>query len=92
MYTYGLHTSSDGMTEYTGSLIPGFQGNLFTANWATGDIIRLQLSADGKNVMNAGTFASGFSNPIDVVANSDTFFIAEHGSDQITALRWIHTQ
>ena len=92
MYTYGLHTSSDGITEYTGSLIPGFQGNLFTANWATGDIIRLQLSADGKNVMNASTFASGFSNPIDVVANSDTFFIAEHGSDQVTALRWIHTQ
>jgi glucose/arabinose dehydrogenase len=91
MYTYGLNTSSDGITEYTGSLIPGFQGNLFTANWVAGNIIRLQLSADGKQVTNASAFASGFSNPIDVVANSDTFFIAEHGSDQITAVRWIYT-
>lgn len=91
MYAYGLHTSSNGIAEYTGSLIPGFQGNLFTANWGPDNIIRLQLSADGTQVTNASTFASGFTNPIDVVANSDTFFIAEHGSDQITALRWIHT-
>ena len=91
MYTYGLHTSSNGIAEYTSALIPGFQGNLFTANWGAGNIIRLQLSADGKQVTNASTFASGFGNPIDVVANSDTFFIAEHGSDQITAVRWIHT-
>lgn len=92
MYTYGLHTSSNGIAEYTASLIPGYQGNLFTANWGAGDnIVRLQLSADGKQVTHASIFDSGFSNPIDVVANSDTFFIAEHGSDQITAVRWIYT-
>ncbi|HEV2706946.1 MAG TPA: PQQ-dependent sugar dehydrogenase [Pyrinomonadaceae bacterium] len=91
IYTYGLHTSSDGITEYTDSLIPGFQGNLFTANWASGDVIRLQLSADGKTVKSGGVFASGFGNPIDVVVNSDTFFIAEHGPHQVTVLRWIHT-
>jgi glucose/arabinose dehydrogenase len=91
MYTYGLSTSSNGIAEYTASLIPGYQGNLFTANWGAGNIIRLQLSADGQQVTNASTFASGFGNPIDVVANSDTFFIAEHGSDQITAVRWIYT-
>ena len=92
MYAYGLHTSSNGIAEYTSSLIPGFQGNLFTANWGAGDnIVRLQLSPDGKQVTNASTFASNFGNPIDVVANSNTFFIAEHGSAQITALRWIDT-
>jgi glucose/arabinose dehydrogenase len=48
MYTYGLNTSSDGITEYDGSLIPGYQGNLFTPNRVAGNIIRLQLSANGK--------------------------------------------
>lgn len=35
-------------------------------------------------------FSTGYGNPIDLTANADTFFIAEHGPDQITALRWIH--
>ena len=90
IHAYGLHTSSNGIAEYTSSLIPGFQGNLFTANWGTGDLIRLQLSADGKTVTGWSVFSSGYGNPIDVTANADTFFIAEHGPDQITALRWIH--
>lgn len=90
MHHYGVHTSSNGLAEYTDSLIPGFQGNLFTANWGTGEVIRIQLSPDGKTVTSAAVFSSGYGNPIDVAANADTFFIAEYGPDQITALRWIH--
>ncbi|HVF49769.1 MAG TPA: PQQ-dependent sugar dehydrogenase [Pyrinomonadaceae bacterium] len=96
MYQYSdLGSSSDGIAEYTATLIPGFHGNLFTTNFsapAPRKIMRLVLSADGKQVTSALPFASEYDylNPLDVVISDDgtTLFIAEYGGNRISALRW----
>lgn len=96
MYAYeDLGSSSDGITEYTSMLIPGFQGNLFTANFSAPSprkLMRLVLSEDGTKVLNDLPFASEYDylNPLDVIISDDgtTFFIAEYGGNRISALRW----
>ena len=49
LYTYPLHTSSDGMIEYRADAFGGaLKGQILVANYSVGDdITRIKLAADG---------------------------------------------
>jgi len=62
---------------------------MFHCQPGDGEVLRIEFSPDGKPLTAKNVFSSGYGNPMDLTASDDTFFIAEYGPDQITALRWI---
>ncbi|SHL05998.1 malectin domain-containing carbohydrate-binding protein [Rhodothermus profundi] len=86
-------SSTNGITEYTASNFGGaLQGNLLLASF-DGNLYRVELSADGKQVLTKEVLASGFGSiPLDVTALGDnapfpgTIWIANYGSNTITVL------
>jgi glucose/arabinose dehydrogenase len=83
--TFGA--SVNGIAEYTSSRVPAFQGNLFTANFNSGQINRVQLSPTGTSVVSNTIYASGLDNPLDVRVSSDgRIYVAEFGGNAIKVI------
>ena len=86
-------SSTNGIAEYTASNFGGIlQGNLLLASF-NGNLYRVVLSDDGKQVLSTEVLASGFGAvPLDVTAQGDgdpfpgTIWIANYGSSTITVL------
>jgi len=84
-------SSTNGITEYTASNFGGaLQGNLLVASF-DGNLYRIVLSADGKQVLTKEVLASGFGSiPLDVTALGDgasfpgTIWVANYQSNTIT--------
>lgn len=94
-------SSTDGLAEYTASNFNGaLQGSLLACGYNTGNVFKINLTADGKNVTNSrgasnlnlnAPFASNFgANPLDVTVEDDssifpgTVWIATYGAKAIT--------
>jgi glucose/arabinose dehydrogenase len=79
-FDYGLHTSSDGIAEYTSSLLPGLASQILTANWGSQDIVSVKLASLSSGVTGR-TIWSGLNRPVDLtVRQSDgAIFVAEYG-------------
>ena len=86
----GLHTSSNGIIEYTASKACGqFKNNLFLTNYSLGDnIYRVVLNAAGDAVIKQESLLGGFDDPLTLSQNNEgDLFVAEFGSGLITSVR-----
>ena len=86
----GLHTSSNGITEYRSTQACGaYDGLLLITNFSAGDnILAVDLSDDGLTAEDQYSFAGGFVDPLTLSVNdAGDIFVGEFGSGQITALR-----
>jgi hypothetical protein len=83
LHNYGIHTSSDGIAEFTSSVLPGLQGQILTANFgALNNIATVKLNGTGTQVVAAGMIRAGLNHPVDVAvrASDGAVFVAEFGS------------
>jgi glucose/arabinose dehydrogenase len=79
--------SVDGIDVYASARVPAFQGNLFTANFISGQINRVQLASTGTSVVGNTVYATGFANPLDVRISSDgRIYVAEYGGNAIKVI------
>lgn len=79
--------SENGIAVYASSRVPAFQGNLFTANFSTGQIHRIQLTANGLGVSSVTAYATGLANPLDIAISSDgRIYVAEWGGNAIKVI------
>jgi N-acetylneuraminic acid mutarotase len=68
---YLWNTSVNGIAEYTSTNFnSAILGNLLATTW-DGNIYRIELNATGDKVNSAQVLASGFMNPLDVIAQGD---------------------
>jgi hypothetical protein len=74
-------SSVTGIAEYTSANDPALIGNLFTTNYGSGEITRIQLAPGGTGLLTTPTaFATGLTNPLDLTVSSDgKIYIVEHG-------------
>ncbi|AHM62207.1 Kelch repeat-containing protein [Flammeovirgaceae bacterium 311] len=86
---YIWSTSTNGVTEYTATNFNGaLTGNLLVTTW-NGRIYKIELSQDGTQVVAVVELASGFLNPLDVIAQGDgdifpgSIWAAVYGSKSI---------
>jgi hypothetical protein len=86
---YVWSTSTNGVTEYTASNFNGtLTGNLLVTTW-NGRIYKIELSQDGTQVVAVVELASGYLNPLDVIAQGDndiypgSIWAAVYGSKSI---------
>jgi hypothetical protein len=79
-FDYGLHTSSDGIAEYTSSALPGLTSQIVTANWGSQEIVSVFLASISSGVAGQ-VIRSGLNRPVDLtVRTSDgAIFVAEYG-------------
>eukprot|EP01059_Diplonema_ambulator_P001689 TRINITY_DN1142_c0_g1_i2.p1 TRINITY_DN1142_c0_g1~~TRINITY_DN1142_c0_g1_i2.p1 ORF type:complete len:1251 (+),score=317.38 TRINITY_DN1142_c0_g1_i2:77-3754(+) len=92
MADLGMHASPDGITEYKGGGGCGqLEGNLLVVRYSLGDDIRrIVLSADGESVTSISTLAINFQDPLSIRVNANgDIFVAEHGGNFITTLRFV---
>jgi len=89
MASPGRNASADGIIEYTSNRACGkLKGNLLISRYSLGDdILRVQLSPDGKTVIAQDTLINGFNDPLTVTEHQGNLFVAELGSGQLTALK-----
>ncbi len=82
------HCSCDGIAEYRGPALGGdMNGNLIIARFIRDDIARVQLSEDGRSVLESTEIADGFDMPLDVTVGPDgTIYVAEFGGDIVSYL------
>jgi glucose/arabinose dehydrogenase len=79
--------SVDGLDVYASSRVPAFQGNLFAANFISGNIHRIQLASTGTSVVSNTVYASGFNTPLDVKISSDgRIYVAEYSGNAIKVI------
>lgn len=85
----GLHTSSDGIIEYTYNLKCGLTDELLIANYSLGDnVVRVRLSPDGRSVLSTSTLLGGFTNPLPLAMGPNgVFFVGELGANKVTAVK-----
>lgn len=78
--TYGLHTSSNGIAEYTSAVMAAMRGEILTANWETGNVVSVKLSPTGTTAVEIRSLHEGLANPLDVVvrASDGAIFVAEY--------------
>ena len=63
------------------------QGDLVLAQFVIGNVMRVELSPDGRSVLAVLTIDDGFSQPLDVTVGPDgTIYVAEYGADQVAFL------
>jgi glucose/arabinose dehydrogenase len=89
MYVLGMSKSANGTIVYRSDAFGGaLKGDLLIANWSVGDdITRIRLSADGRSVVSATTFQTGFDNPLPLAEGRDgTIYVGEFYGDKVTAL------
>jgi hypothetical protein len=83
--TFGA--SVNGIDVYASTRVPAFQGNLFTANFNSGQINRVQLSGTGTSVLSNTVYATGFTQPLDVRVSSDgRIYVAEYGGNAVKVI------
>lgn len=89
MASPGRNASADGIIEYTSNRACGkLKGNLLISRYSLGDdILRVQLSPDGKTVLAQDTLVNGFNDPLTVTEHQGNLFVAELGGNQLTALK-----
>lgn len=82
------HCSCDGIVEYQGPALGGeMNGDLIIAGFIRDELLRVQLSPDGRSVDDVDTLAEDFDMPLDVTVASDgTIYIAEFGDDFVSYL------
>jgi glucose/arabinose dehydrogenase len=80
----GAHTAATGIELYDGGQFPGYGGSLFLTLWNTNRMLRAVSGGGNPPTASVGTFASGFSNPIDVaVAPNGTLLVLDFGSGRL---------
>jgi large repetitive protein len=85
----GLHRSPNGMIEYTADNFFGLlKGDLLVTNFSTGDnLTRIELSPNGKAVLQKSTLTGGFSDPLPLEMGPDgSIFVGEFNGGKITIL------
>ncbi len=84
-----LPASSDGLVEYKQNLFGGqLQGDLLYVSWVENTLHRVQLSGDGRTVVEDSTLATGLQNALDVAVGPDgTIYVAEYGASRVTFFR-----
>lgn len=82
------HCSCDGIAEYQGPALGGnMNGDLIIARFVQDDIARVQLSEDGRSVLEITAIAEDFDMPLDVTVGPDgTIYVAEFGTDIVSYL------
>lgn len=82
------HCSCDGIVEYQGPALGGeLDGDLLIARFIRGDIQRIELSADGRSVVDTSTLADDFDMPLDVtVGPNGTIYVAVFDDNVISYL------
>ncbi len=82
------HCSCDGIAEYQGPALGGdMNGDLIIARFIRDDIARVQLSEDGRSVLETTTIAGDFDMPLDVTVGPDgTIYVAEFGEGVVSYL------
>ena len=82
------HCSCDGIAEYQGLALGGaMNGDLIIARFIRDDIARLQLSEDGRSVLEITALAENFDMPLDVTVGPDgTIYVAEFGGGIVSYL------
>ncbi len=90
MADLGDHRSADGAIEYTADAFCGeIQGDLLITNFVSGDISRIELSADGNAVDSVGSVLAGFGSPLPLLTTpGGIVYVGEYATNppQITAL------
>lgn len=81
-----LPASSNGLVEYELPLFGGqLQGDLLYVSWVENTLHRVQLSPDGRSVVEDSTLATGLQNALDVAVGPDgTIYVAEYGASRVT--------
>ncbi len=80
---FANNSSSTGVEEYTSSAFGALlQGQVLVTNYAQGDsITRLKLNADGSDVVEKSTLATGFKDPVNLLVLPDgAILVAEHST------------
>jgi glucose/arabinose dehydrogenase len=81
LYDFGRNRSPNGVAEYTSDVFgPALQGAVLVTEFSAGDDIQAVFLNEAGNVQGVSTLATGFDNPLDVVAD-------EHGNVFITEFR-----
>jgi glucose/arabinose dehydrogenase len=82
------HCSCDGIAEYLADTFGGvMQGDLIIAQFQLGNVVRADLSSDGRSVLAITTLRSGISQPLDVtVGPTGIIYIAEWGANRVSYL------
>jgi glucose/arabinose dehydrogenase len=80
---FANNSSSTGVEEYTSNAFGALlQGQVLVTNYAQGDsITRLKLNADGSDVVEKATLATGFKDPVNLLVLPDgAILVAEHST------------
>jgi glucose/arabinose dehydrogenase len=82
------HCSCDGIAEYHGPVLGGdMNGDLIIAQFIRGDVVRVQLSEDGRFVVEISVVAGNFDMPLDVtVGPHGTIYVAEFDDNIVSYL------
>jgi glucose/arabinose dehydrogenase len=82
------HCSCDGIVEYQGPALDGaMNGDLIIARFTFGDLMRVELTEDGRGVTRTSTIAEGFNMPLDVTVGPDgTLYVAVFDDNLIAYL------